>query len=293
MGSWRFRRSVKIAPGVRLNFNKRSVGISAGVRGARYSVNSDGRRNRSLGIPGSGLYYRSQGGGRPRFTDSSEFGELESSPTRVIASLVGWLTVLVFGIGLFAGSPGFAGTVAGVLIIIYIALRVMRGFLDPLLFSLLARTPSTDDRSTNSTDANAFTPSEQALREAIRGEDWSLVGDFGDADDDLRVPAYAVAGVMMMKEDEQRDRAKQMLDSVFDSGQEPRDYPVMRDVETAVSINVADGVTTPELPIGRMAVGLLLATAHEKDGELTRAREILDGLPSSRWKTTLLEGLNA
>lgn len=62
MGSMRFRRSVRIAPGLRLNVNKRSVGLSAGTRGARVSVNSDGRSTRSVGIPGTGLYYRSQTG---------------------------------------------------------------------------------------------------------------------------------------------------------------------------------------------------------------------------------------
>lgn len=52
----RFRKSVKIAPGVRLNVNKGSVGISAGVKGARVSANSNGRVTRSVGIPGTGLY---------------------------------------------------------------------------------------------------------------------------------------------------------------------------------------------------------------------------------------------
>lgn len=52
----RFRKSVKIAPGVRLNVNKGSVGISAGVKGARVSANSNGRVTRSVGVPGTGLY---------------------------------------------------------------------------------------------------------------------------------------------------------------------------------------------------------------------------------------------
>ncbi len=52
----RFRKSKKIAPGVRLNINKNSIGISAGVRGARVSVNSNGRVTKSVGIPGTGLY---------------------------------------------------------------------------------------------------------------------------------------------------------------------------------------------------------------------------------------------
>ncbi len=53
--SIRFRRSIKIIPGLRLNFNKDSVGLSMGVRGAHYTVNSKGRRTASIGIPGTGL----------------------------------------------------------------------------------------------------------------------------------------------------------------------------------------------------------------------------------------------
>ena len=54
--SLRFRRSMKLMPGVRLNFNKNSVGLSLGVKGAHYTVNSKGRRTVSAGIPGTGLY---------------------------------------------------------------------------------------------------------------------------------------------------------------------------------------------------------------------------------------------
>ena len=54
--SLRFRRTLKIAPGIRLNFNKDSVGVSLGPRGAHYTMNSKGRRTISAGIPGSGLY---------------------------------------------------------------------------------------------------------------------------------------------------------------------------------------------------------------------------------------------
>jgi len=64
MGSLRFRRTIKVAPGIRLNINKRSVGLSAGIPGARVSINSDGRSTRSVGVPGTGLYYRSQTGPR-------------------------------------------------------------------------------------------------------------------------------------------------------------------------------------------------------------------------------------
>ena len=52
---FRFRKSFKIAPGVRVNVGKKSVGISAGVKGARVSVNSKGRVTKTVGIPGTGL----------------------------------------------------------------------------------------------------------------------------------------------------------------------------------------------------------------------------------------------
>ena len=54
--SIRFRRSMKLMPGVRLNFSKSTVGLSFGIPGARYTINSKGRRTVSAGIPGTGLY---------------------------------------------------------------------------------------------------------------------------------------------------------------------------------------------------------------------------------------------
>jgi tetratricopeptide (TPR) repeat protein len=47
---------MKLMPGVRLNFSKSTVGLSFGVPGARYTINSKGRRTVSAGIPGTGLY---------------------------------------------------------------------------------------------------------------------------------------------------------------------------------------------------------------------------------------------
>jgi tetratricopeptide (TPR) repeat protein len=58
--SLRFRRSVKIAPGIKLNLTKTGWGVTAGPRGAHYSVHSSGRVTRSVGLPGTGLYYQSR-----------------------------------------------------------------------------------------------------------------------------------------------------------------------------------------------------------------------------------------
>lgn len=54
---FRFRKSVKIAPGVRLNLGKKSTSVTLGGKGARYTVSSTGRRTKSVSVPGTGLSY--------------------------------------------------------------------------------------------------------------------------------------------------------------------------------------------------------------------------------------------
>ncbi len=59
------RKSIKLAPGVRLNVSKRGVGAAVGAGGVRYSAHSSGRRTISArtGVPGV-YYQKSVGGGR-------------------------------------------------------------------------------------------------------------------------------------------------------------------------------------------------------------------------------------
>ena len=51
----RFRRSIKIAPGVRLNIGKKGVSASLGVRGAQVTVGR-GRVTKTVGLPGTGIH---------------------------------------------------------------------------------------------------------------------------------------------------------------------------------------------------------------------------------------------
>lgn len=55
----RFRKSIKLAPGVRMNIGTKSAGLSFGGKGLRYSINSKGRRTSTVGIPGTGLSWSS------------------------------------------------------------------------------------------------------------------------------------------------------------------------------------------------------------------------------------------
>ncbi|MBO3443402.1 DUF4236 domain-containing protein [Clostridium sp. CCUG 7971] len=54
---FRFRKSINLGGGVKLNVSKKSVGLSAGVKGARVSVNSNGRKTTTVGLGNTGLSY--------------------------------------------------------------------------------------------------------------------------------------------------------------------------------------------------------------------------------------------
>lgn len=60
---FRFRKSFKIAPGVKLNLNKKSAGITFGGKGAHFTMNTKGKNTTSVGVPDTGLYYTSTSGG--------------------------------------------------------------------------------------------------------------------------------------------------------------------------------------------------------------------------------------
>jgi Protein of unknown function (DUF4236) len=64
---FRMRKSIKVAPGVRVNVSKRGVGASVGGKGGRYSVHSSGRKTASVGsgvIPD--VYYQKTVSGSAR-----------------------------------------------------------------------------------------------------------------------------------------------------------------------------------------------------------------------------------
>ena len=53
--SLRFRRSIRLAPGIRLNLGLHGAGLSVGPRGLHVGVNRRGMYT-SAGIPGTGIY---------------------------------------------------------------------------------------------------------------------------------------------------------------------------------------------------------------------------------------------
>lgn len=57
--AFRFRNTIRIAPGIRLNLGKKGVSLSAGVRGASITAGKNGVYG-NVGLPGTGLSYRTR-----------------------------------------------------------------------------------------------------------------------------------------------------------------------------------------------------------------------------------------
>ena len=83
--SWRFRRSIRLPGGFRINLSRRGIGYSSGIPGVRFGRDASGRNYQAYSVPGTGLYSRSYSKGEQRAT--SETG-----------SFWNW-----FGFGIFLG----------------------------------------------------------------------------------------------------------------------------------------------------------------------------------------------
>lgn len=72
---FRFKKSKQIAPGVRVNLNKKSASVTFGSNGVHHTINSSGKKTTSAGIPGSGLYYTSSSGGGGGSRNNDNFSD--------------------------------------------------------------------------------------------------------------------------------------------------------------------------------------------------------------------------
>jgi len=68
----RFHKSFKILPGVKLNINKKSVGVTLGTKGAHYTINSSGKRTASVSLPGTGLSYSTSTSGKSKDKEKTD-----------------------------------------------------------------------------------------------------------------------------------------------------------------------------------------------------------------------------
>ena len=91
---WRYRSSIRLIPGIRVNLSKSGASLSVGGRGATVNFGRRGIRG-TVGLPGSGLSYSESAPWHRRLAHRA--GQLAASPTPVRrgAPIVGWLILIV------------------------------------------------------------------------------------------------------------------------------------------------------------------------------------------------------
>ncbi len=96
---FRFRRTVKLLPGVRLNLSRSGVSTTVGVRGASVTVGKKGTYA-NVGLPGSGVSYRTRIDGEGHEQQAPEAGRKRSSllPMLVVALALGGGALAFFGL---------------------------------------------------------------------------------------------------------------------------------------------------------------------------------------------------
>lgn len=104
---FRFRKSFKVAPGVRLNVGKKSASVSLGGRGFRTSVSTTGRKTRSVGIPGTGISHVSTRGGK-RSSAAHHTSSHQKPASPLLLRICSKIMLVIAIVALFLTLVGFA-----------------------------------------------------------------------------------------------------------------------------------------------------------------------------------------
>jgi hypothetical protein len=110
LGSFRFRKSVRIMPGVRVNLSKSGVSTSIGAKGATVNVSKKGVRT-TVGVPGSGLSYSHLSKAKRASSAASRPAARQTAPTSAsdtLTTAVVWAAISAVTIAfLYSPSPTF------------------------------------------------------------------------------------------------------------------------------------------------------------------------------------------
>lgn len=98
----RFRKSAKIAPGVKLNLGKKSVGISIGNKYSGVSYNTKTGARVRASAPGTGMSYSAKIGGTSSNKKSREKEQKHLVDRLLKPVLIGCLCVIVVCVGVIA-----------------------------------------------------------------------------------------------------------------------------------------------------------------------------------------------
>lgn len=101
---FRVRKSIKVAPGVKVNIGKKSVGVSVGNKYGGVSVNSKRGVTTRVSVPGTGISYTQKVATKP--ITKSELPNQKTSPTalKVLGVLLIVFAVVLFVFGATIGK---------------------------------------------------------------------------------------------------------------------------------------------------------------------------------------------
>lgn len=92
----RFRKRIKVAPGVSLNVGKKSAGVRVGGRGYGISSNTRTGTRATVGIPGSGISYSKKLSSNPSTTERDPEATATAITSLVVVVIVVILAVVIF-----------------------------------------------------------------------------------------------------------------------------------------------------------------------------------------------------
>lgn len=96
---FRFRRTIKVLPGIRLNLSRSGISTSVGVRGAHVTV-GHGQVRETVGLPGTGMYYTESQSTRQALIEGAGEAEAPGAPMApprwTFGRVLRWLLLVVF-----------------------------------------------------------------------------------------------------------------------------------------------------------------------------------------------------
>ena len=72
---FRFRKSINLGGGFRVNLSKSGVGYSWGTKGARITKTAKGTKRTTVSVPGTGISYVSETSGKKKTMNSSSIAQ--------------------------------------------------------------------------------------------------------------------------------------------------------------------------------------------------------------------------
>lgn len=144
---FRMRKSIKIAPGVKVNLNKKSASVTFGGKGLHHTISSTGKKTTTVGVPGTGISYSKTSGGNQKAAsapsssqhNSASFSNSPQQNNKKWYEKAGWIIfflIFFFPIGLFLMWKSNWKKVPKIVISAFYAIAIIVYFMSPKLESI-------------------------------------------------------------------------------------------------------------------------------------------------------------